>query len=473
MKRKIYRHPFLIMSGLYIGAFVGMYSETSLNIALPELSKTFGLPISTIQLLVVGYMMIIGIVLPFASLLMKTFKVKTLTLFSLTSFFIGSILSSAAPNFGLLLTGRMIQGIGTGLILPILFALTMEVFPIQKLGAAMGMAALIIMFAPAVGPTLAGILLSIASWRLIFASFAVFLAIAWILAFNFIESPFELTKPKIDLLSTITSALGFGGIVLGFSLASEYSFQSPIVVSSLVIGLIALIIYVARQLKMAHPILNLKALANPGFLVGTLLVMINFGITLSAMFLLPQYLQNGLLLPVDLTGMIMLPGGILNAVVSFASGKLYDKMGPKVLVPLGFIFTLVGAFLFSRFSTDTPIAYVIFCHLLLMIGIPLSMSPAQSSGLSALPPHLSTDGSTIINTFQQVIGAICTALTTCLLQLGQSANAQTSQQAFVNGTHMSTYFVIGLAILGLILSFFVRSPQKQVEMTQEIIPENN
>lgn len=414
MKRKIYQHPFLIMSGLYIGAFVGMYSETSLNIALPELSKTFGLPISTIQLLVVGYMMIIGIVLPFASLLMKTFKVKTLTLFSLTSFFIGSILSAAAPNFGLLLTGRMIQGIGTGLILPILFALTMEVFPIQKLGAAMGMAALIIMFAPAVGPTLAGILLSIASWRLIFASFAVFLAIAWILAFNFIESPFELTKPKIDLLSTITSALGFGGIVLGFSLASEYSFQSPIVVvSSLVIGLIAL------------------------------------------------------------TGMIMLPGGILNAVVSFASGKLYDKMGPKVLVPLGFIFTLVGAFLFSRFSTDTSIGYVIFCHLLLMIGIPLSMSPAQSSGLSALPPHLSTDGSTIINTFQQVIGAICTALTTCLLQLGQSANAQTSQQAFVNGAHMSTYFVIGLAILGLILSFFVRSPQKQVEMTQEIIPENN
>lgn len=358
MKRKIYQHPFLMMSGLYIGAFVGIYSETSLNIALPELSKTFGLPISTIQLLVVGYMMIIGIVLPFASLLMKTFKVKTLTLFSLTSFFIGSILSAAAPNFGLLLSGRMIQGIGTGLILPILFALTMEVFPIQKLGVAMGMAALIIMFAPAVVPTLAGILLSIASWRLIFASFAVFLAIAWILAFNFIESPFELTKPKIDLLSTITSALGFGGIVLGFSFASEYSFQSPIVVvSSLVIGLIAL------------------------------------------------------------TGMIMLPGGILNAVVSFASGKLYDKMGPKVLVPLGFIFTLVGAFLFSRFSTDTSIGYVIFCHLLLMIGIPLSMSPAQSSGLSALPPHLSTDGSTIINTFQQVIGAICAALTTCLLQI--------------------------------------------------------
>lgn len=101
---------------------------------------------------------------------------------------------------------------------------------------------------------------------MIFASFAVFLAIAWILAFKFIESPFELTKPKIDLLSTITSALGFGGIFLGFSLASEYSFKSPIVVvSSLVIGLIALIIYVARQLKMAHHILNLKALANPGF----------------------------------------------------------------------------------------------------------------------------------------------------------------------------------------------------------------
>lgn len=476
-KRKVYQHPFLIMSSLYLGAFVGMFSETSLNIALPNLSNYFHTPLSLMQWIVVGYMMVIGIVLPFASFLMKNYSIRHLTLFSLICFLIGSLISAFAPSFSLLLIGRMIQGIGTGLILPMLFATSMAVFPIQKLGSAMGIAALIIMFAPAIGPTLAGILLGIGNWRLIFLSFAIILIIAVICAYCFIESPFELTKQKIDRISCLLSAFGFGGIILAFSNASEFSFASIFVIIPLIIGIIALIFYIKRQLTMTQPILNLKALKNKGFVIGTLLVMLNFGITLSSMYLLPQILQNALNIPVALTGMIMLPGGIVNAIVSFASGKLYDQLGPKKLVPLGFVITTIGCLAFGQLTTQASIVYIIACHLLLMIGIPLSMSPAQSSALQALPQGLSTDGSTIINTLQQVLGAVATAVTTCLLQLGskQASFTQESKNYMV-GAHWGFYFAFILAIMGLILAFKVQTPsymQKKKKNYQEATIDNH
>lgn len=458
-KRKVYQHPFLIMSSLYLGAFVGMFSETSLNIALPALSKYFDMPLSFMQWIVVGYMLVIGIILPLASFLMKNYSIRQLTLFSLICFLIGALISALSPNFVLLLAGRMIQGIGTGLILPMLFATSMEVFPIQKLGSAMGIASLIIMFAPAIGPTLAGILLGIGSWRLIFFAFTIILILAIICAYFFIESPFTLAKSKIDWISCILSALGFGGIILAFSNASEFSFQSIFVIIPLIIGLLALIFYTKRQLNLKKPILNLKALQNKGFVIGTLLVMLNFGITLSSMYLLPQILQNALNIPVALTGIIMLPGGIVNAVVSFISGKLYDQLGPKKLVVLGFILTTIGCLAFSQLNVQASIGYIIACHLLLMIGIPLAMSPAQSSALQALPKNLSTDGSTIINTLQQVLGAIATAITTCLLQFGsQQAIYPQANKNYMLGAHFGFYFALILAIIGLFLSFNVQTP---------------
>lgn len=151
--------------GLYLGGFTGMYSETALNIALPQLSKTFRVEASLTQWLVIGYMLVIGIVLPFSSILMKWFKTKSLTLVALGAFLLGALISGFAPSFPLALTGRAIQGIGTGLILPMMFAMVMEVMPPQKLGAAMGVTALVIMFAPAIGPTLAGFLVGALSWR--------------------------------------------------------------------------------------------------------------------------------------------------------------------------------------------------------------------------------------------------------------------------------------------------------------------
>ena len=213
----------------------------------------------------------------------------------------------------MLLAGRMIQGIATGLILPMMFTVAMQVFPPYKLGAAMGMCALVIMFAPAIGPTLTGLILAKLSWNWIFWAFVPFLVIALLFAIFGLKNVGELTKPKVDVLSLLESIIGFSGIVMGVSFASEQGWASPLVLGSLIVGIVVLALYVKRQLALVEPVLNLKIFAIPAFRTGAVLVMLDFGIILSAMYLLPMYIQRGLLLPVALTGIIMLPVGIINA----------------------------------------------------------------------------------------------------------------------------------------------------------------
>lgn len=449
-------HPMLAMMGMLIGGFVGMFSETSLNIALPQLMAQLHVTTATVQWLVTGYMLMIGIVLPLSSLITKWFTTRQVILFALIDFAVGAIISASAPGFGVLLFGRMIQGIATGLILPLMFTVAMQIFPPYKLGAAMGMVGLVIMFAPAVGPTLAGVVLGVASWRWIFWIFIPFLIIAFLFAVTSLKNIAPVTRPKIDFLSILLSMVGFGSLVVGVSLASDQGWGSATVLGALALGIVILAWYAHRQLTMDNPILNLKTFAIPGFRVGASLVMIDFGIILSAMYLLPMYIQKGLLIPVALTGIIMLPGGLVNAIISAVSGRLYDSVGARTPAMLGFLICMVGALMLALTSTQTATWYVILAHVVLMIGAPLAMSPSQTHGLNSLTGPIAADGSTIMNTLQQVVGAISTALATSLLGIGQAAyysnGGHQAAGAFVNGAHYVFYFTLVLAFVGLLLA---------------------
>lgn len=449
-------HPYLALMGLYLGGFTGMYSETALNIALPQLSLAFGVDISLTQWLVVGYMLAIGIVLPFASLLMKWFSARSLTVFALGAFLVGSLISGFAPVFEIALIGRAIQGIGTGLVLPMMFAMVMEVIPLHKLGAAMGVTALVIMFAPAIGPTLAGIIIGALSWRFIFFSFALVLVVGIIFALKFEVNPYELTRPHIDAASVVLSCLGFGGIVFGVGASSLFGWLSVPVIVSLIVGVIALASYAKRQFGMEIPVLDLRVFKFQGFRIGAVCMMLNFGITLSAMYVLPQYYQNGMLIAVALAGILMLPGGVINAIVSMFAGRIYDMIGARIPALLGFALSIVGAGLFMTATPDSPLAFVICCHIIMMIGVPLAMSPCQTHALSSLPQDLNTDGSTALNTMQQVLGAVCTAVATNLLASGQAAyyaaGGNNASLAFTQGSHWGFLFALILAIVGFVFA---------------------
>ncbi|HCD08612.1 MFS transporter [Companilactobacillus crustorum] len=467
-------HPFLSMMGVLIGGFVGMFSETSLNIALPSIMKAFNIETSSVQWLVTGYMLVTAIVLPLSSLMTKHFSTRGLVRFALIDFIVGALIAALAINFPMLLVGRMIQGIANGIFLPLMFSIAMKIFPPNKLGTALGMAALVIMFAPAIGPTIAGIILGVSSWRVIFGLFVVFLVIGLFFMERYLTNVFEVTKPKVDWSAILLSTASFGLIVFGTSYLSK---NIAVALITLVIGLAFLAFYIRQQLHAAAPTLDFAVLKKPEFFVGSVLVMLNFAITLSAMYLLPMYLQNGLGVAVALTGVVMLPGGIINAIVSFGAGRAYDKIGAKWLTRLGFLISMFGAIMFLLSNSHSSLGFIIAAHILIMIGVPLAMSPSQTYGLNSLDAYQSADGSAIINTFEQVLGAVATGIATILLSTGQAnylANGGTSQKlAFTNGAHYGFVFTLILAVFGFILAFRVHNKSKETVDVKESKPLDN
>lgn len=464
MKARInVKRPWLAILPLMLGAFVGMFSETSLNIALPQLMKALQVGQSSIQWLVTGYMLVIGIVLPLSSLLTKWFTTKKLVLFGLGAFIIGSLISGFGNNFSIVLVGRMIQGIGTGIILPLMFTIAMLIFPPNKLGTVNGVLALVIMFAPAIGPTLTGLILAAGSWRDIFFTFALILVIAFIIGLFTLTNVSQITKPKVDWLSIVLSIFAFSGLIAGASFASEMGWLSVPVLASLIVGVIALVFYVKRQLSLNVPVLNMRVFAHRNFTLGAVLVMIDFGIILSAMYLLPQYLQNGLLVAVALTGIIMLPGGVINAATSALAGRMYDSFGAKWPARIGFAVAFIGEVMLAMVTTHSAIWYVILAHIILMIGAPLAMSPSQTSALNSLKGLESADGSAILNTMQQIVGALATALATSFLTVGRNAVTGSAAFKFTNGVHYGMYFTIALTVIGFIVALFVKDDGKYTD----------
>lgn len=445
------------MLGLYIGAFLGMLSETSMNIALPDLCEAFDITTGTAQWMVVGYMLAIGVVLPCVGFLLKWVKAKTLVLVALACFLAGSILSAVAPIFPLVLAGRIIQGVGTGIVLPTMYAAIMRVFPPMKIGAANGVAGLVIMFAPVIGPTLSGLLIGAFSWRAIFALFAIVAIAAIICTAAFFITPIETTRPKVDMPSVIASIIGFGCLVAGVSLVADMGF-SPLVITLLVIGVLVIACYAYRQLHIDNPVLELRALGIATFRIPALMVTCSFACTLAIMYLAPQELQRGLGLSTSTAGMLMLAGGIINAICSFASGRMYDKVGARPLVRAGAVVAIIGSLLFLAIGIDTAPAFFVLAHVVFMIGVPLMQQSAQSAALKGLPRELAADGSTILNTMQQVVGAIGTSVATCLLGMGTGAN---EAQRFVAGSRYGYVFGLVLIVLVVVLSCFLKERRER------------
>lgn len=197
-----------------------------------------------------------------------------------------------------------------------------------------------------------------------------------------------LTKPKIDVLSIILSTLGFGGIVYGFSVAGHQGWASPIVIAALAIGLSSLIVFAIRQFKIDNPMLDLRTLQFPMFTLALLSVMATFMIILSTMILLPLYLQIGLGLTALTAGLVLMPGGAINGILSPVAGRAYDMYGPKVLLTPGFLIMLFMLWNLSHVTTDTSMYTVVLLHSGLMVGVTFVMMPLQTHGLNALPANL-------------------------------------------------------------------------------------
>jgi MFS transporter, DHA2 family, lincomycin resistance protein len=467
-----------IMASLLICGFVGILSENALNIALSNLMEVFRISAATAQWLTTGFLLVLGILSPISGLFLQRFSTRQLFIVSLTSSIIGTLIAAIGLNFEMLMVARVLQAIGMGLLMPLIFNTVLVVYPQEKRGAAMGTVGLVYMFAPALGPTVAGVIIQYLSWHFIFWIPLPFLVIGFLVGLKYVKNVTEVTKLRIDPLSVTLSTLGFGGIVFGFSMAGEGSegWTSPVVITSIIVGLVALILFILRQIFMKQPLLNLRVFKYPMYIVGVIMVVACMMIFMSTMIILPMYLQNenGLGLSTLVAGLMLLPGSALNGILSPRMGSWYDKYGPNLLVIPGIVIMAVMLWFLSSISTASSLALIVALHIGLMIGSSMVLMPAQTNGLNQLPPELYPHGTAVISTLQQVAGAIGTAVSVSILSGGINRYLHDSTgpthpavmaKAMTFGSHNVFMFTMIIALVGLITAFFIRRVKiNQVEM---------
>lgn len=466
-----------ILISLLLGAFIGMFSETALNIALPELMKQLQVGPTTIQWLTTGYMLVLGILGPVSGLLLQWFTTRQLFIASLSFSTLGSLIAGLAPNFEVLLVARFIQAAGLALLLPLMLNAILILFPPERRGAAMGLMGLVLTLAPASGPTVAGLIIEKLSWHWIFWISSTVLFISLIIGSIFLKNISVITRPKIDILSLLLSTIGFGSLLFGFSKAGESGWRDGLVLSFILIGVLALIIFTWRQFSVGSPLMNLRTFRFPMFSLSVVLFIVVMMLLLSSMLLLPMLLQNGLGKNTLQAGLLLLPGTLISGIAGPFMGKLFDKYGPRKLIIPGLI--LIGAvmFLFSAITIDTSTAFIVALHCTLLLALSMAMMPAQTNGMNQLPAELYPHGTAIMSTLQQVAGAIGSALAMTMLATGQSNYLRDKGFDMSNGLnmaqidpamleHLPSSFVFGvkgafvfagcMAIVALVISFFMK-----------------
>ncbi|MCU6792746.1 DHA2 family efflux MFS transporter permease subunit [Paenibacillus sp. WQ 127069] len=455
------------MASLMLAGFVGTFNETALNIALSNFIQVFSISTSIAQWLTTGYLLTLGILIPLSGLLMQWFTTRQLFLTAAIVSLAGAGIGGMAGSFEVLLTGRILQATGTGLLLPLMFNMVFIIFPAHKRGMAMGLVTMIFTAAPAVGPTVSGLLIANLSWHWIFWLSFVLMLIALLVGSLYMQNVSTITKPRIDLFSLAVSTVGFGGIVFGFSHAGEgdAGWNNAMVVWPLIVGGVALILFVFRQLTMERPLMNVKAFKHPMFLVGTLLIFVCMSINISSMLLLPMFLIRVLEMSTLSAAIILLPGGIVMGLSSPLIGRLFDKFGPRFLVIPGLVLAAVALWFFTDITAISTTAFIVTLHVCLMIGIALVWMPAQTNGMNQLPREMHRDGTAIMNSLIQVAGAIGMAVSVSIMTAGgnkymkaasMATESPITREALAAGIQDALLFVLSVAVAGAIVGLMIK-----------------
>ncbi len=487
--------PYGMIAILFIGAFVAILNETLLNVALPAIMEEFDVNATAVQWLSTGYMLINGILIPASAYFIQRFSDKKLFITAMLLFTLGTLLASLAPAFSVLLGARMVQAAGSAIMMPLLMNVMLTAFPVEKRGTAMGMFGLVMITAPAIGPTLSGWLIEHYSWRMLFDIVLPIAVITLIFAFIKLKDVTAQRKIKLDFVSLVLSSIGFGGLLYGFSSAGEKGWDSPYVYGTIIIGAIALITFVLRQFRTDEPMLEFRVYKYPMFALSSIISIVISVAMFSSMILLPIYVQTlrGIT-PLD-SGLLMLPGAIVMGIMSPITGKLFDKYGARVLAVIGLSITVVTSYFFSKIGMDTAYSTLVLLYTFRMFGMSMVMMPVMTNGLNQLPAINNPHGTAINNTLQQVSGAIGSALLITVMQNRTKAEAEdlaakamanmdasTAQNtaelkqqimntAMLHGINFTFIVSTWIAVLALILAFFIKrvKPSYQNQPGEEAV----
>ena len=457
-----------IVAVVVLGAFLALLNQTVMSPALPVIMSDFAIDASTAQWIMSIYPLVSGIMVPVSAFLIDKFSTRALFFGATLVFALGTLLCAAAPDFLFLIIGRVLQAAGSGVLMPLVSVVPMLVFPVEKRGTAMGMAG-IMSAGPAVGPVVGGAVIDTYGWRTMIGAIVPLAILVLVLGVFMLKNVGELKNPKLDLPSVVLSTIAFGGLLYGFSSASSMGWGNPVVLGSIVAGVVCLVLFVVRQGKIEDPLLQLGTLKTREFRVAAIIVTLINAACLVTNTLLPLLLQTSLGASAFETGMAMLPAAAVGIIISPISGVVFDKFGPRAISIVGLALMTGALFLLSLSTVNTPILVVALFCMLQSAGQSLANMPVNTWGVNALKNDMIAHGNAIANTGRQVAGGLCTALIiTVMTSVTASAGVDASiQVATAVGAGVAYKVCAAIGLVSLICAIFSVRTKKTAPKTKE------
>ncbi|KAB1640707.1 multidrug efflux MFS transporter [Gulosibacter chungangensis] len=462
---------------LIVAAFVAILNETTMAIAIPHLNADLGIPPELGQWFTSAFMLTMAVVIPTTGYILQRFTTRQVFLAAMIAFAIGTLVCLIAPGFTVLLTGRVIQAAGTGVMMPLLMTTLMSVVPASQRGRWMGMVSMVISLAPALGPSLSGLVLDTLHWRWLFGIVLPIALISLVIGAKWMTNLGETSTAPFDVPSVALSALAFGGIVFGLSQFGADTTDapagalSPVLLGSVVTGCgaVFLALFVWRQLVLQRTdraLLDLRTFKSRNFSIAVITMTIIAIAMFGTLTLLPLYLQNVAGLDALQSGLVLMPGSLLMGLLGPLMGVIYDRKGPRALLVPGTIMIAAALSVYSTVGESTPVLLLIVVQAVMSVGLAMSFTPLFSASLGSLPMKLYSHGSASLNTMQQVGGAmgvaVLIAVYSSILHGGEAAGLSTAA-AGAPGARLAFLIAAGISLVPVVLAWFVRRPADQEE----------
>jgi DHA2 family lincomycin resistance protein-like MFS transporter len=450
---KLDRKSAVIIGTLLVTAFIGMLNETALGVALPQVMKELQIPESTGQWLNTAFMLTVAIVIPTTGYLQVRFSRRRLFLFGMGAFTIGTLVCAIAPTFEFLVVGRVIQAGGAGLMFPLLMTTIMVLVPEGSRGRIMGNIGIVMSVAPAIGPSFGGLVLNFSNWRSIFWIILPIAVVVTLFGYNKVRGEQERSKAGIDWLSVVISVFAFGGLIYGLSSFGDQArgkaLLSPYI--PLAVGLVAMIWFVRRQLKLAkedRALLDVNVFRSRTFALSTFVLLAMCVSLFGLALLVPIFAQTALGFTALQIGLALLPGTLFNGLISPYVGRLSDKYGPTKLMRPGSIVAALSLIYMCTFDINTQLWQLFVSNFILSAGLAFIFTPLFTVSVSSLEPKLYPHGTAITGAAQQIAGAAGTAMMITVFTLvsvaAKNGGEVSDIRAATDGAHWA--FVSGAVI---------------------------
>lgn len=404
------RQQIVMLVIMIFGTFITVLNQTIVTPAQPSIMAEMSIDASSVQWLTTGFTLVNAIMIPVTAYLTDKHSTKILHIISMAIFAIGSLMAGIAPDFAVLLIGRLLQAAGAGILMPMVMTVLMLTFPVERRGSAMGIFGIVIAFAPAIGPSVAGLVIDSFGWRILFYAIAALIVVVILISLLVLKRTEPLNPAAhLDKISVVLSTVGFGALLYGFSTIGSVGLNIVDGVITL-LGVIVLVLFFRRQLKMEQPMLNVRVLANRRFLIGTVIGMIVQASLLAAGVLMPIYLQSYMGYSATVSGLVIMPGAILMGIMNPFAGRLFDKYGPRVLSIVGLAILTISTVGFATLTSTTNVIWITIIYTIRMLSLSLVNMPITTWAMNALDNKVLNHGTSVNNTLRQVSGSLGTAL---------------------------------------------------------------